>query len=921
MKKVSAFILFCSIYFPIVAQEHDSKFKNLASIIIPDQSLASDYITTQGNSTLDNTTFYLEGEFYVDVDFTINNSIGYMAPAAQIVVMSGYTFTLDQGSQLMSCSQMWQGIRAREGSAVNVLGECVVRDAEYGVYLEDETQVSTNNCSFINCLYGIYSEADIDCGYQNIALDISDSDFLMDQNQLKDAYLNQALHGQKTRAGLYLHDVLLSLGGGNYFKNLHCGIQGIRSHIEMNEVTMDSIISDLSYHDDWGGSAIVSRGRSDTCSVSAYLNIFAQSPGVNISHSQRGVYNEFGDLYVYNANFNNMLRDGILSKNNSMQQKMIVYNNDISLLGRGTGIHFINNAGASTMNIGSNSIETQQIYAQGIVCEELLLQVQALEISGNSVLLNPGQNGILLRNVQEAQCTYNNIEMQQGSAALTRNGIISEGCDSTLISCNQVLGYNSNDTLLRGITIDISNNTHLQCNSVDQTGIGMRFGGNCAGTNMRGNTMQNNWEGLRINNVGLIGVQEQHGNQWINVQGPFGANNLNITIQGLQNSQFEVNTSPGTTLHPIVPPYNISVGNGGTAPVNWYDLDPLGIPFSCGSSQICNTAIAGGGDNDLKRMIAEGNIETVDYKPESKNMAEQYLFEALIRDDSLLNSDTVYTSFYAANENAAIGKLYTVKEKFTPDASTAYLRNTLAAADSLIRLKTDSLFMIDSINAVNPLSNYVAQREAIVLALNVMNQTAINISSQIKAIEGAREDTAIIVNTTVAPVEFPEQNEKAANEIIYMHKKLGTDTLVQYLNNIRAIAQQCPFRGGKAVYQMRAMLEYMNDTLEYDDDAACLQQGIYRNNTSASQSIDSEYFRIRPNPTSGNLEIDIVPSDDSKCSIFIISSVFQIIRSFEINCKVPAHSLSLEDLAPGIYAVAYLKEDKLFNHRKLVIVK
>ncbi|MEZ5109198.1 MAG: hypothetical protein R2829_09555 [Bacteroidia bacterium] len=37
-----------------------------------------------------------------------------------------------------------------------------------------------------------------------------------------------------------------------------------------------------------------------------------------------------------------------------------------------------------------------------------------------------------------------------------------------------------------------------------------------------------------------------------------------------------------------------------------------------------------------------------------------------------------------------------------------------------------------------------------------------------------------------------------------------------------------PYSGGVSVYQARNMLRFINDSMEYDDGIACLQQTIYR---------------------------------------------------------------------------------------------
>jgi nitrous oxidase accessory protein NosD len=119
------------------------------------------------------------------------------------------------------------------------------------------------------------------------------------------------------------------------------------------------------------------------------------------------------------------------------------------------------------------------------------------------------------------------------------------------------------------IKSSLSTDNIINCNHFNNSYRGVYFKGPCTGTDFRGNYMSSNFEGLYLDGSAVIGNQSHRGNIWAgNFSSGFGANNVNSGFQGLIASKFEVNTIMGTTLHPVVPLYNIALP-AGTAPINW----------------------------------------------------------------------------------------------------------------------------------------------------------------------------------------------------------------------------------------------------------------------------------------------------------------------------------------------------------------
>jgi hypothetical protein len=84
--------------------------------------------------------------------------------------------------------------------------------------------------------------------------------------------------------------------------------------------------------------------------------------------------------------------------------------------------------------------------------------------------------------------------------------------------------------------------------------------------------------------------------------------------------------------------------------------------------------------------------------------------------------------------------------------------------------------------------------------------------------------------------------------------------------------EQCPYAGGKAVYQARAILSMVNDTIEYFDDAVCLQSGISRQqkDEKISEVILPEII-IMPIPAKDYIEVRIHGNAEGLCHISILN--------------------------------------------------
>ncbi len=274
-------------------------------------------------------------------------------------------------------------------------------------------------------------------------------------------------------------------------------------------------------------------------------------------------------------------------------------------------------------------------------------------------------------------------------------------------------------------------------------------------------------------------------------------------------------------------------------------------------------------DISFERAIAEDSVQTLIYNAETQNQNRQYLFERLSTDSVLRFSDTLFTSFYNEYENASIGALHDVKEelvrtRYYPTSSIALLQLT----DSLIELTNDSLTRIDEICANNKWINHDSILSVILHRDSLLIQTRqYMILLQRVDGEGALA-LADIINSNIVPTELPEQNIQFMNDIYISYRQNGLSGISEKYTQISEVAHQCPYSGGEAVYQARSFVELFYDTVEYDDDAVCLQNGIFRQGNSVKKEL-TQTISIKPNPANDKVEISLMKDEEGICNIRI----------------------------------------------------
>ena len=137
------------------------------------------------------------------------------------------------------------------------------------------------------------------------------------------------------------------------------------------------------------------------------------------------------------------------------------------------------------------------------------------------------------------------------------------------------------------------------------------------------------------------------------------------------------------------------------------------------------------------------------------------------------------------------------------------------------------------------------------------------------------------------------------------------------------VAVQCPYSGGKAVYQARWFVkEFINDTLQYDDVNTCLTQGILRIQNSSPEKNETQElnFTIIPNPNKGMFEIQLKGKLNELISIDIFNNYNQLVRKIQTESQKNSYTVDLNKIPGGVYFIRLEAVNGISVTKKLIIV-
>jgi hypothetical protein len=110
----------------------------------------------------------------------------------------------------------------------------------------------------------------------------------------------------------------------------------------------------------------------------------------------------------------------------------------------------------------------------------------------------------------------------------------------------------------------------------------------------------------------------------------------------------------------------------------------------------------------------------------------------------------------------------------------------------------------------------------------------------------------------------------------------------------------------------------INDTMDYNDDAICLQSGIYRIGTKDSTEKPLPEISIIPNPANNLVEIKIKGTMEGLCKITMTNMLGEKVVARFMACEEKSKKIDVSSLAAGVYTVR-VENSLMIKTVKLII--
>ncbi len=874
----------------VTVQVADDFIGNLDECCIP-----SDFDPSNSNNYFINTTsasalnlpsvissanyVIINGEFTVDQDLTFEDCQNIlMGPDAHMVVQSSNTLTIDNSHVKAGCGLLWGEIKILSGGELIIENNSIVQDGMYAVWSEQCGSVSITNSTLnknyihfriFNC-NGLYVPT------------LENAVFNCSGNLLPD---NDGLHQP-----CIITERIMQIYHSSASSNMRViiGDNGVQSNTFMNAANgIYCLNSDLEIYN------------NEFKLIRVYQSCIpnpAQGLGRAIETSTSG--NNAFDLVVGGVagNQENIFTDCKTSVYNSKYNLRFIGNEIHNTVGStGTIMNPGSVAGVASVNCNNREIIISDnhpinVRSQAIHISNCTGINSSTEIHHNTIEVeNTNTYDFGIKCEQPLLTTPSNIALYCNTIAGGRFGIHLNKMPGTRVHDNNVTVTNASSFKF-GIQLDGCANVNAIDNTVNgsSTNVANTLGtsisvANSSGTTLQCNTVDRTNRGLFF--TGSCGNSQILGNAMHRHFFGIRLENANVGPQGTNNGQSNGNRWLG--------PFSLG-GESASAfnsQDNWYVKDdPLLIteppqPYSINlfttatSNYPCSVSNDPCDNNGEELLSGEEGELMIEY---SEQVAEEGISEGFFEEEIEITAKKQLYSQLTDSTNLAESSA--VLEEFK---DTTEYNNT-----GILQAISDSLALIKD---------------------SLLPQSVVG--------------ELLVVNASIDPANLIEQNEKDVNEVYLTTLAAGIDTFNAGQTDVLWwIANQCPITGGPAVYQARAMLSLVSDSLAYDDENLCgiaarikqeeIKQGKFQNQLE-------NYSRIYPNPASRIAVLEYATNHEDDL-IFSVYSVLGIsVASFEIPSCMGVKSFEISHWLAGIYSyeIKSKSSGQVLSRGKFVIQK
>ncbi len=172
-------------------------------------------------------------------------------------------------------------------------------------------------------------------------------------------------------------------------------------------------------------------------------------------------------------------------------------------------------------------------------------------------------------------------------------------------------------------------------------------------------------------------------------------------------------------------------------------------------------------------------------------------------------------------------------------------------------------------------------------------------------------------------ISVSKQNQKEINSLMLKHNGHVDVVLLDNADKLIAenIAYQCPFKGGKAVYDARGIVWKYNPGAKFSDELLCNNGAYFKEANNREEKINNDFISLAPNPAANKITLSYNLSGYKVCKLKIIDITGRIIKIVRLNNKQQKTEIVLAEFSEGIYSMRVIADDTEIKTLKFAVVK
>jgi Subtilase family/Secretion system C-terminal sorting domain/Ig-like domain CHU_C associated len=846
---------------------------------------------------------------------------------------------------LKGCDKMWKGFTLSSAGTL-IMNNSTISDAYRAVDYQSASisahRIRANSTTFTNNYEGIHfdnaqssSPAPID--------ELNNCTFNCIGNLLP-AYTGQPQHNSRSDIGISI------TGSPNLvtINNITCDNLGSAVNVNSTSIVAENLaVTDCTN----GISADNSHLRVQGCDFTNILNsafsvsnnsdlsfsaaICTPLPMHNFTNCQRAVSCNQSSLNAWNCIINDG-EDGFVVSN-AGSRSVGINNNTINVARIGIQLSDNGASAASRYLIHNNHITIDgdiSLNPRAIAISDLpsSSDYRFVTVAQNTITLNEAVTGINLNGTISIEVKNNSIYATQPTT--NREGILIENSAWAHISDNIIQGDFDTDFntaplgFFTGIRIGGSNNARIACNLTDHLRTGVEVNNVCANTFVSTHQFGDHRTGIYYTSSASPVEHRNRGNQWLGSSYTDWAAKNDRPLSQLNFGKFF--HSPNSIANAYTPP--------SSNPTGWF-VPAQSPECDCGSTSPCgnpryllSSSTSAADDLAVEHSIAANELEYNVFEQSLKWQTARALDDFLTQNPDLVLGDSLFQIFSDSIQTTTI-KAYNAQKEAMQAVQTP---NNLVK-QQLIYLQTVLDDKRSALDATEASLKDMALTTPQMVALKTQYTTLFGeyeiLSKQYATIAIAYEQdakSALAVleaqNASLQNTEVYETNEKTVNEIYLETVGNGKrEFTATQQSTLFAIAQQCPYSGGEAVYAARSLYALV-DNPYYDDRALCAAQGVLwrtqkPKNTDNKDAINSLHVKAFPNPTS-NLCTVFVQGEHDVLEMTVTDALGRAISTSSIAEKSNQAIVSFETMPAGLYILTLKEASGAIAHQqKLLVIK